>query len=111
MQQPGVWTAVVHPFHEGHEESCWAVELEMGGTCGPQRTRRLVVATSDPHTWPKASTWYLVTNLPLPATRRARDHPALPAADLAEVVRLYGCARLPAQWLRASHPAVRRPRR
>jgi hypothetical protein len=39
---------------------------------------------------PVPGTWYLVTNLPLPTTTRAREHPALPAADLTEVVRLSG---------------------
>ena len=74
-RHPGVWTAVVRRFHDGHEETWWAVDLRLGGTYGPDRTHRLVVATSDPRTLPKASTWYLVTNLPLPDTTRARDHP------------------------------------
>jgi hypothetical protein len=94
-QHPGAWTAVVRRFHDGHEETWWAVDLELGGTYGPQRTHRLVVATSDPRTLPQASTWYLVTNLPLPATPRARAHPTRPAADLSAVVRLYGLR----QWV------------
>jgi hypothetical protein len=102
-QQPGAWTAVLRRFHDGHEETWWAVDLELGGTYGPERTHRLVVATSDPRTLPKASTWYLVTNLPLPSTARARDHPALPAADLAEVVRLYGLR----QWVEQGYKHVK----
>jgi hypothetical protein len=47
------------------------------------------VATTDPATLPKLSTWYLATNLPLPRARRGARSP-LPPADLAEVVRLYG---------------------
>jgi hypothetical protein len=43
-----------------------------------------VVATTDPARLPGHSSWYLLTNLRRPATRRARQ------ANLAEVVRLYG---------------------
>ena len=45
---------------------------------------RLVVATTDPASLPGHSTWYLLTNLPRPATRRAQQ------AELADIVRLYG---------------------
>ena len=79
------------------------MDLELGGTYGPDRSHRLVVATSDPRTLPKASTWYLVTNLPLPTTTRAREHPALPAADLREVVRLYGVR----QWVEQGYKQVK----
>jgi hypothetical protein len=102
-RHPGAWTAVVRRFHDGHEETWWAVDLQVGGTYGPdrpERTHRLVVATSDPRTLPKASTWYLVTNLPLPDTRRAAEHPSLPAADLTEVVRRYGLR----QWVENRQP-------
>jgi len=43
-----------------------------------------VVATTDPARLPGHSTWYLLTNLPRPATRRAQQ------AELADIVRLYG---------------------
>jgi hypothetical protein len=43
-----------------------------------------VVATTDPAGLPVHSSWYLLTNLARPASRRAQR------ADLAEVVRLYG---------------------
>ncbi|HEV2460604.1 MAG TPA: transposase [Ktedonobacterales bacterium] len=56
-QQPGAWTAVVRRCHDGPEETWWAVDLEVGGTYGPAGSSRLVVATSDPRTLPKASTW------------------------------------------------------
>jgi Transposase DDE domain len=46
-----------------------------------------VVATTDPATLPKLTTWYLLTHLPRPERRRMRA-PFAPA-DLAEVVRLY----------------------
>ena len=76
-------------FHDGHEETWWALDLRLGSSA-PEYPTRLVVATSDPRTLPSASTGYLVTNLPLPGTTRASEHPALPAAELSEVVRLYG---------------------
>jgi hypothetical protein len=102
-QHPGAWTPVVRRFHDGHEETWWAVDLELGGSYGPERSYRLVVATNDPRTLPKASTWYLITTLPLPGTRRATQHPALPAADLAEVVRLYGLR----QWVEQGYKQVK----
>lgn len=48
-----------------------------------------MVATADPGTLPDKATWYLVTNLPRPGGPREADSPH-PAADLAEIVRLYG---------------------
>jgi hypothetical protein len=42
------------------------------------------VASTDPGRLPGHSTWYLLTNLPRPATRRAQQ------ANLADIVRLYG---------------------
>jgi SRSO17 transposase len=101
-QHPGAWTAVVRRFHDGHEETWWAVDLRLG-SYAPEYPTRLVVATSDPRTLPSASTWYLVTNLPLPGTTRAAAHPALPAADLAEVVRLYGLR----QWVEQGYKQVK----
>ncbi len=89
-------------FHDGHEETWWAVDLRLG-SYAPEYPTRLVVATSDPRTLPEASTWYLVTNLPLPGTTRAAEHPALPAADLAEVVRLYGLR----QWVEQGYKQVK----
>jgi hypothetical protein len=94
---------VVRRFHDGHEETWWAVDLRLGGSYGPDRSYRLVVATSDPRTLPKASTWYLITNLPLPATSRAAAHPTLPAAELTEVVRLDGLR----QWVEQGYKQVK----
>src|SRR5512132_477503 len=51
------------------------------GTRGPHR---LVVATTDPATLPKLSTWYLLTNLARPASRRAQQ------TQLGEIVAAYG---------------------
>ncbi len=99
---PGAWTAVVRRFHDGHEETWWAVDLRLG-SYAPEYPTRLVVATSDPRTLPDASTWYLVTNLPLPGTMRATEHPALPPADLEEVARLYGLR----QWVEQGYKQVK----
>ena len=102
-RHPGAWTAVTRRFHDGHEETWWAVDLELGGSYGRERSYRLVVATSDPRTLPQASTWYLITTLPLPDTTRAAAHPALPPADLTEVVRLYGLR----QWIEQGYKQVK----
>ena len=102
-EHPGAWTAVVRRFHDWHEETWCAVDVQLGGSYGPERAHRLVVATSDPRSLPQASTGYLVTNLPLPATARARAHPALPTADLPEVVRLYGLR----QWVEQGDKQVK----
>jgi hypothetical protein len=102
-QHPGAWTAVVRRFHDEHEETWWAVDLELGGSYGPERSYRLVVATSDPRTRPTARTWYLLATLPLPGTQRAAQHPALPAADLTEVVRLSGVR----QWVEQGDKQVK----
>jgi SRSO17 transposase len=99
---PGAWTAVVRRFHDGHEETWWAVDLRLG-SYAPEYPTRLVVATSDPRTLPDASTWYLVTNLPVPGTTRATEHPELPAADLEEVARLYGLR----QWVEQGYQQVK----
>jgi hypothetical protein len=84
---PQDWTPVVRRFRDGHPETWWAAELTLAGY-GPDRSTRLVVATSDPATLPEAATWYLATNLPRPGSPRAEEWPG-PPADLAEIVRLY----------------------
>jgi hypothetical protein len=81
--RPGRWRRVERRFRDGHTESWWAADAELGGW-GPGRPLRLVVATTDPAGLPGHSTWYLLTNLPRPRSRRAQQ------ADLAEVVWLYG---------------------
>jgi DDE superfamily endonuclease len=87
-EDPLDWTPVVRRFRDGHTETWWAAELTLGGY-GPDRSTRLVVATSDPATLPEETTWYLATNLPPPGSERTAEWPVLPA-DLAEIVRLYG---------------------
>jgi len=86
---PGEWVPVIRQFRDGHTEDWWALEIT-AGPYGGERTQRAVVVTTDPKHLPDHTTWYLITNLPAPGTARARAEGALPAADLAEIVRLYG---------------------
>lgn len=76
-------------FGDGRTERWWALEAECR-PFGVEKRRRLVVATTDPAELPDLSTWYLVSNLPAPGTKRAEEGgKKMPAADAAEVVRLY----------------------
>ena len=61
-----------------------------------------MVATADPATLPAKATWYLVTNLPRPGGPREADSPH-PAADLAEIVRIYGIR----HWIEQSYKQVK----
>ena len=81
--RPGAWRRVTRRFGDGHTEAWWAADATLGGW-GPDRHHRLVVATTDPATLPKLTTWYLLTNLHRPAGRRAQQ------AQLAEIVGAYG---------------------
>jgi hypothetical protein len=81
--RPGRWRRIQRRFRDGHTETWWAADAQLGGW-GPDRRLRLVVATTDPASLPGQSSWYLLTNLPRPASRSGQQ------ADLAEVVRLYG---------------------
>jgi hypothetical protein len=87
-EDPGEWTRVEREFRDGRRETWWAAELTLAGY-GPDQSTRLVAATTDPASLPDASSWYLATDLPRPGSPRAEDSPCA-AADLAEVVRLYG---------------------
>jgi hypothetical protein len=88
-EEPGDWTKVTRRFRDGHTETWWAADARLRAAgWGPDRRLRLVVATTDPATLPRLSTWYLVTNLAHP--ERRRPGAGFPPADLAEVVRLYG---------------------
>jgi hypothetical protein len=85
--EPGDWTPVTRRFRDGHTQTWWAADASLPAAgWGPDRRLRLVVATTDPATLPKLTSWYLITNLPRPA---GRARAAFPPADLAEVVRLY----------------------
>jgi len=100
--EPGDWTPVTRRFRDGHTQTWWAAEgaLPAAGW-GPDRRIRLVVATTDPATLPKLTTWYLITNLPRPGQPRTRA-PFAPA-DLAEVVRLYSLR----NWVEQSYKQVK----
>jgi hypothetical protein len=81
--RPGAWRRVQRRFRDGHTETWWAADTRLGGW-GPEGPHRLVVATTDPATLPKSTTWYLLCNLARPAGRRAQQ------AQLGEIVALYG---------------------
>ena len=88
-RRPGEWVKVVRSFRDGHEEAWWALEVDVGPYYGPQRTRRAVVATTDPQRLPEKATWYLVSNLPHPDSELATGSELAPV-HLSEIVRLYG---------------------
>jgi hypothetical protein len=104
-EQPGDWTPVTRRFRDGHTQTWWAADASLPAAgWGPDRRLRLVVATTDPATLPKLTTWYLITNLPRPTGRqRASASAAFPAADLAEVVRLYSLR----NWVEQSYKQVK----
>jgi hypothetical protein len=81
--RPGRWRRVTRRFRDGHTETWWAADAQLGGF-GPDRPLRLVVATTDPASLPGHSTWYLLTNLVRPSGGRAQQ------AQLSKIVGLYG---------------------
>ncbi len=100
-RHPGDWVKVVRSLKDGHQEEWWALEVDVG-PYGPQRERRAVVATTDPERLPDKSTWYLVSNLPHPDSELAIKND-LAAADLSEIVRLYGLR----MWVEQSYKQVK----
>jgi hypothetical protein len=101
-ERPGDWTKVTRRFRDGHTQTWWAADASLPAAgWGPDRRSRLVVATTDPATLPKLTTWYLVTNLPRPAGRRRPA--AFAPAGLAEVVRLYSLR----NWVEQSYKQVK----
>src|SRR5215203_4146941 len=104
-KRPGEWVKVVRRFRDGHEETWWALEVDVG-PYGPQRERRSVVATTDPKALTDKSTWYLATNLPHPTsscTGAYEEESKLEVADLSEIVRLYGLR----MWVEQSYKQVK----
>ncbi len=105
-QHPGDWERVVRHFRDGHEEIWWALEVDVG-PYGSEKARRSVVATTDPEELPDKATWYVVTNLPHPASERAKKSELkselLAPADLSEIVRLYGLR----MWVEQSYKQVK----
>jgi hypothetical protein len=99
---PGEWVALERSFRDGHSETWWALEptrwpFEAG------RQRRLVVATTEPATLPELTTFYLFTNLSAPEGERDAGDSELPAADLAEITRLYALR----GWIEQSYKQVK----
>jgi len=66
----GEWVQIERTFRDGHTETWWALEVDVG-PYGPTKPIRAVVATTDPATLPDHTTWYLTTNLPAPGSARA----------------------------------------
>ena len=99
-EDPGDWHPVTRAFRDGHAETWWAADATLGWW-GPDGARRLVAVTADPATLPPKATWYMVTNLPRPGGPREADS-AHPAADLAEIVRIYGIR----HWTEQSYKQV-----
>jgi hypothetical protein len=83
--KPGQWRRIQRRFRDGHTETWWAADAQLGGW-GPDRPLRLVVASTDPARLPGHSSWYLLTNRPRPRSHRAQQ------ANLAEVCGCTGCA-------------------
>lgn len=99
---PGAWVRVERTFRDGHMEVWWALEVD-AGPYGPACPQRAAVVTTDPPTLPDLSTWHLVTNVPAPGAHRVQAEDGLPAADLAEIVRLYGLR----MWVEQSYKQVK----
>jgi SRSO17 transposase len=100
-EQPGKWVKVTRTFRDGSTQDWWALEV-VRGPYGPEKPDRAVVATTDPLTLPDLTTFYLVSNLPLPGTPQAQASPRAPAS-LWEVVRLYGLR----MWVEQSYKQVK----
>jgi SRSO17 transposase len=100
-EAPGDWQPVTRTFRDGHTEPWWALEVRMG-PYGPDKRHRVVIATTDPATLPEHTTWYVLTNLPVPAAEPAATT-VLPTADVAEIVRLYGLR----NWVEQSYKQVK----
>ena len=100
-ERPGRWVKVTRTFRDGASQDWWALEV-VTGPYGPHKQERVVIATTDPVTLPDLTTFYLVTNLPAPGSRRAAAS-ELAVASLEEVVRLYGLR----MWVEQSYKQVK----
>ena len=100
-EQPGQWVPITRTFRDGSTQEWWAVEI-VAGPYGPGKQERAIVATTDPHTLPDLTTWYLVTNLPAP-TESTQSALPFPPGSLEEVIRLYGLR----TWVEQSYKQVK----
>jgi hypothetical protein len=100
-EQPGPWVALTRSFRDGHSETWWALEVT-SGPYGPAKLHRAVVVTTNPTTLPEMSTWYLISNLPVPDSERAKTA-GIRAASLEEIVRLYGVR----MWVEQSYKQIK----
>lgn len=100
-EEAGAWIAVQRQFRDGHTETWWALEVN-AGPYGVEKATRAVVVTTDPSRLPELSTWYLISNLPVPDSDRARTS-GIAAATLAEIVGLYGLR----MWVEQSYKQVK----
>ena len=98
---PGDWQPVTRTFRDGHAETWHAADATLGWW-GPDGFTRLVAVTADPGALPDKATWYLATNLPRPGGPREAGSPH-PAADLAEITRIYGIR----HWIEQSYKQVK----
>ncbi len=87
-QNSGPWLAIQRTFRDGHTETWWALDVQVG-PFGAQHSKRAVVVTTDPLTLPALTTWYLITNLS--------------TTPLSEIVRLYGLR----MWVEQSYKQVK----
>jgi SRSO17 transposase len=101
-EDSGNWQQVMRTFRDGHTEPWWALEVIVENVYGPQRPLRAVVVTTDPVQLPDMNTWYLLTNLPAPNTKRAASSKHA-SADVVELVRLYGLR----GWVEQSYKQVK----
>jgi hypothetical protein len=98
---PGDWQAVTRTFRDGHTETWFAADAQLGWW-GPDGFTRLVIVSGDPATLPEKATWYLATNLPRPGGPRAAESPH-PPASLAEITRIYGIR----HWIEQSYKQIK----
>ncbi len=99
-EHPGRWLKISRTFRDGSLQEWWALELDIR-PFGPDKPERVIVATTDPVTLPDLTTFYLITNLPAPASHHAHES-KLAAARVEEVVRLYGVR----MWVEQSYQQV-----
>ncbi|MDQ7911088.1 transposase [Phytohabitans sp. ZYX-F-186] len=99
---PGRWHPVQRRFRDGHTETWWATDAQLGWW-SPDGHTRLVIATKRPATLPNKATRYLASNLPRPGGPHDTSDRLHESADLTEVVRLYGVR----HWIEQSYKQVK----